>query len=692
MGIKDFKKKADEMQRAVAECSVLVGPAGGTVDGVAAAAGLNRNTAAKILSDKAEELKGSIFKVLVMGTFKNGKSTTINALVGKELLPVGATAATAVISQVLYGKDTANVKIFKNGSAVPEILPFNRFMQEYKLTDEDINRIEDTGGCDRFSDVDYVTIESEHELFRDGVQLIDSPGLGEAVARTKTTNTFIPQANAVIFLLDAVHLFSDLEKQYIKLHFAFAEPKPRNVFFVVNRINQSNDPEAIKKQCRTVLKPVFTADGVLDEELYKNRVFFIDAYGAFLARKAGREATGTGLPEFQAALESFLSSSDKVLAKYQSVLANVANLYREAEKEIAQDRLVKEKSVAELQKNQARSEEKLRALEKEVKSIRETIEQTEKLVCMKILTDLQQFLTIDMPNAWTANYDQYDGKFGITDMVKMALPLKTETKEELLQPMVRFINEFIESQMEVWGSRVSMLISPDIDSMQKTLKEQTERFDLTLNQAMALFCGLDGAVMSDKKANKLQLALSLIQGDYSVAVENAAGGNFGWGEFAKKYAVQAVINIMIMSLVGGGLPGMIVALLVEIAQMGMNKNKVRDGLLNGMAEKLFPQIAEELMRKKDTITKEIHLQFSELKEKTTMAANGQIADERKHQADIVEQAGKDRYEKDRENVRQDAVLAAVYDRMSLVYRLLYDRQLDRADVDKLAAAVDGVSR
>ena len=81
--------------------------------------------------------------------------------------------------------------------------------------------------------------------------------------------------------------------------------------------------------------------------------------------------------------------------------------------EIAQDRLVKEKSVAELQKNQARSEEKLRALEKEVKSIRETIEQTEKLVCMKILTDLQQFLTIDMPNAWTANYDQYDGKFGI---------------------------------------------------------------------------------------------------------------------------------------------------------------------------------------------------------------------------------------------------------------------------------------
>ena len=693
MGIKDFKKKADEIQQAVAECGVLVGPIGGKVEGVAAVAGLNRNTAAEMFRKKSEELKGSIFKVLVMGTFKNGKSTTINALIGKELLPVGATATTAVISQVLYGSDTGNVKIFKNNSDSPEIIPLERFMKEYKLTDEDIAKIEETGGLDRFSDVDYVALESEHDLFRDGVQLIDSPGLGEAVARTKTTNTFIPQANAVVFLLDATHLFSDLEKQYIRKHFAYAEPKPRNVFFVINRFNHCVDDNArddIRRQCKRMLAPVFTIDGEFDENLYNSRVFFVNAYGAFEMRKEGREPIGTGMMEFQAALEGFLSSEEKILEKYKSVLPNMANVYKEAQEEIARDRQLKEKSVGELQENRKKSEEKLKALDDEVKSIERTIEQTNRLVRMKILTDLEQFLSVDMPNTWLEHSEQFDEKFGITDMLKMALPLKKETKEELLRPMVKFINEFIEEQMDVWSDRIGLLISPDIDAMQNDLKDKTKGFDLKLSQAMALFSGLDEAVIDDKKANKLQLALSLVQGDYSVAVENAAGGNFDWGEFAKKYAVQAVINIVIASLVGGGLPGLVVALLVEMVQMHANRNKTRDKLLNGMAEKLFPTIADELLKNKEKITKEIDLQFVDLKKKTTETANSEIADERKRQSDIVEQAGKDRAEKDRENARQDTVLAALYDRISLVYSLLYDKTLDKENVDKLAAAV-GVS-
>ena len=59
MGIKDFKKKADEIQKAVAECGMLIGPIGGKVEGVDVVAGLNsRNTDAKMLQKKAEELNG----------------------------------------------------------------------------------------------------------------------------------------------------------------------------------------------------------------------------------------------------------------------------------------------------------------------------------------------------------------------------------------------------------------------------------------------------------------------------------------------------------------------------------------------------------------------------------------------------------------------------------------------------------
>ena len=365
----------------------------------------------------------------------------------------------------------------------------------------------------------------------------------------------------------------------------------------------------------------------------------------------------------------------------------MAKVYREAKEEITRDRQLKEKSVGELQENRKESEAKLKELDDEVKSIEKAIEQTNKLVCMRILNDLEVFLSHDMPDAWVEYAEQFDEKFGMTDMIKMALPLKKETKEELLRPMVKFINNFVEEQMEVWSDRIGLLISPDINAMQNDLKDKTKDFDLKLSQAMSLFNGLDEAVVDDKKANKLQLALSLIQGDYSVAVENAAGGNFDWGEFAKKYAVQAVINIIIASLVGGGLPGLIVALLVEMVQIHANRNKTRDKLLNGMADKLFPTIADELLKNKEKITGEIELQFNDLKKRTTETANSEIGDERKRQSDIVEQAGKKEAEKDRENARQDVVLAALYERISLVYNLLYDKTLDEENVDKLAAIV-----
>src|SRR5579875_3819542 len=43
------------------------------------------------------------FKVLVIGEFKRGKSTFINALLGQEVLPAYATPTTAIINEVKWG-------------------------------------------------------------------------------------------------------------------------------------------------------------------------------------------------------------------------------------------------------------------------------------------------------------------------------------------------------------------------------------------------------------------------------------------------------------------------------------------------------------------------------------------------------------------------------------------------------------
>ena len=157
MGFKEVQKKADTIQKAVKESSILLGPVSDEMlEGTSVRPGLDKITYAKALKDEAEKLDTSMFKTLFMGTFKNGKSTTINAIHGRERLPVGATAATAVISQVVYGKDCSHVKIYRNGLAEPEIVDLEEFLEVYKLSDDDITTIEGKGSLDRFADGDYV--------------------------------------------------------------------------------------------------------------------------------------------------------------------------------------------------------------------------------------------------------------------------------------------------------------------------------------------------------------------------------------------------------------------------------------------------------------------------------------------------------------------------------------------------------
>src|SRR5580698_9828465 len=54
-------------------------------------------------------------RVLVVGEAKRGKSTLINALLGRSVLPAGVTPLTAVTTTVRYGDDTQVRARFRDG-------------------------------------------------------------------------------------------------------------------------------------------------------------------------------------------------------------------------------------------------------------------------------------------------------------------------------------------------------------------------------------------------------------------------------------------------------------------------------------------------------------------------------------------------------------------------------------------------
>ena len=75
---------------------------------------LNMSNYSDSLSKLSEKVNNDTFKIQVVGTFKNGKSTFINALLGSHVLPAYSLPCTAVINEVKYGDEKKAVLYFKN--------------------------------------------------------------------------------------------------------------------------------------------------------------------------------------------------------------------------------------------------------------------------------------------------------------------------------------------------------------------------------------------------------------------------------------------------------------------------------------------------------------------------------------------------------------------------------------------------
>ena len=66
---------------------------------------------ARVISEK---IKSENFEIAVVGSFKNGKSTFINVLLGKEILPAYARPCTAIINEVRYAKKESAIIFLKD--------------------------------------------------------------------------------------------------------------------------------------------------------------------------------------------------------------------------------------------------------------------------------------------------------------------------------------------------------------------------------------------------------------------------------------------------------------------------------------------------------------------------------------------------------------------------------------------------
>jgi GTP-binding protein EngB required for normal cell division len=125
--------------------------------------------------------------VAVLGRFKAGKSSFLNHLFGRPLLPVGVVPVTTVVTAIEYGPSDRAEAVFKDGHT--EQIPQDRIS----------DLISETENPENFKQVERVRVEiPELERYR-GIRFVDTPGL-ESVLRhnTKASLEWLPRVGLAL--------------------------------------------------------------------------------------------------------------------------------------------------------------------------------------------------------------------------------------------------------------------------------------------------------------------------------------------------------------------------------------------------------------------------------------------------------------------------------------------------------------
>ncbi|MFV0480470.1 MAG: dynamin family protein [Campylobacteraceae bacterium] len=135
--------------------------------------------------NKLKQRSSEPMKVAITGQFSSGKSTFLNALLSKNILPTGITPVTSKVNYIRYADDYSMQVKYKDG-------------REAFYSIENIANFTDQRG--EVEDVEYLTLFAPLPLLRD-VVFVDTPGLNsQSSSDTEVTEKVLKEVDGIIWL------------------------------------------------------------------------------------------------------------------------------------------------------------------------------------------------------------------------------------------------------------------------------------------------------------------------------------------------------------------------------------------------------------------------------------------------------------------------------------------------------------
>lgn len=424
------------------------------------------------LSRVAQSLRQGVFRLLVLGDMKRGKSTFLNALIGENLLPSDVNPCTAILTVLRYGLEK-KVTVHFNDNTPPETIDFKNFKRNYTIDPAEAKRLE-TEKKEAFPNVDYAVVEYPLPLLEKGIEIVDSPGLNDTEARNELSLGYINNCHAILFVLRATQPCTLGERRYLE---NYIKDRGLAVFFLINAWDQvkeslidPDDPEELE-EAEWKLQRVFKANlaeycQIDGYDWYEERVFELSSLLALRRRikEADASLEGTGFPEFMAALNTFLTQ-ERAIAE----LRQARTLARQTNSRIRES---VERRIPLLEDDVNQLKERIRSVEPEFNQLREIqgqfkgeIQELRDTKAKTIADSFRDYI-LNLGNTFEADFIRYQPALNFLDF------FSAKKRDAFEAQLRKAFEQYINDKLAAW----SLTAEKEMDTAFAQLSESATRY------------------------------------------------------------------------------------------------------------------------------------------------------------------------------------------------------------------------
>ncbi len=638
----------------------------GEIEGEKASGKLFLDRLIEDLSIASKNLEKGRFRLMVLGDMKHGKSTLLNVLLGKTLLPSAVNPCTAILTSITFGEQERVTVHFKDEGT--QTMSFEEFSRDFTIDPKEAKRFEENQQ-EAFPDVNYAQVEYPIEILQNGVEIIDSPGLNDTDQRNQLTLGYVNTCHAILFVLNATKPCTMEERRYME---NYLKGRGLSIFFLINRwdeLQQSafdpNDVQEVRKH-EDNQRQVFAAnlqDYCLVEgsDLYQERVFETSALNALRHRVKGESMAGTGMPEFIKALERFLTR-ERAISEFRQarvLMRQTYNLLREA---VERRSPLLGQDLEELRQRIKSVEPAFRKLQEIRDDFKQEIVSTKKKAAEEIAGSAYTF------------FSQLDTTFE-KDFLPYLPPLNFfkflwgGSRKAFEERMNEGFKKYINDKLAQWGQSAEKDLRNYGDQLALSATQYgfayqgvTDKIDASLT---GLAVNIDNVVETKGDVAKAPAwtrfatgATSILFGDW-VGVAGSATGTYNWRMLLGSLGVVIGTNVLLSLLFGLVLGPVGIAGIMGLAGLGQTEGLRREFLkkTKDLMKKELPKVAEKSAM---TIGDKVIKLFEEYEDGAINRINEDIKSRQSELEELLAQKEKGDFQKEAEIQRLSKLERDVY--------------------------------